>query len=139
MKPSLWILLGCSSAMLGCSYFGYYKYERPQRAPPEGSAKVQFPNALEGGAQLTGPMMLALKVAMADFRPPWIKPEKQQYPEDKCLADWRYIHTTVVQAEENLFYVLFTPDLRQCGPGFVVLDAGALYAIDGQGRILARQ
>ena len=45
----------------------------------------------------------------------------------------------VALARENLFYVLFTPDLRQCGPGFVVLDAGALYAIDGQGRILARE
>ncbi|MFL5343820.1 MAG: hypothetical protein ACJ8AT_03465 [Hyalangium sp.] len=139
MKPCLWIILGCSVAMLGCSHFGYYKYEKPQRAPPEVSAQVRFPNALEGGAQLTGPMMLALKVAMSDFRPPWIKPEKQQDPEDKCLADWRYIDTTVVQAEENLFYVLFTPDLRQCGPGFVVLDAGALYAIDAQGRILAKE
>jgi hypothetical protein len=82
-------------------------------------------------------MMAALKVAMDDYRPPWIRPENQEYPEDKCLADWKYIHMTVVQANENLFYVRFTPDLRQCGPGFVVHDAGADYAVDGQGRILA--
>jgi hypothetical protein len=62
---------------------------------------------------------------------------KQKYPDEKCLADWKFIHATVAQANDNLFYVLFTPDLRQCGQGFVVLDAGALYAIDGQGRILA--
>jgi hypothetical protein len=124
---------------MGCSYLGLYRYKQAERPPPGAMAAVEFPAALEGGGQLTGPMMAALKVAMDDYRPPWLRPENQKYPEDKCLADWKYIHTTVVQANENLFYVRFTPDLRQCGPGFVVHDAGADYAIDAQGRILAIQ
>jgi hypothetical protein len=139
MRARLLAVGWCLAALTGCSYLGYYKHEAAERAPPEEAAKVEFPEALEGGVRLTGPMMAALKVAMADYRPPWVRPEDQKQPEDKCLADWSYIQTSVVQAGEDLFYVLFTPDLRACGPGFIVPDAGALYAIDGKGRILARE
>ncbi|SET79631.1 hypothetical protein SAMN05443639_104365 [Stigmatella erecta] len=83
--------------------------------------------------------MAALKVAMDDYRHPGITPENQKTPEGKCLAQWKFIRTTVFQAREDLFFVLFAPDLSQCGPGFVVFGAGAEYAIDGQGRILAKQ
>jgi hypothetical protein len=125
--------------LTGCSLFGYYKQEKPAWAPPEEGAKIQFPNSLEGGTRLTGPMMAALKVAMDDYIPPNIRPEDQKYPWDKCLAQWKYIHTSVFQASDDLFFVLFIPDLSNCGPGFIVLDAGAEYAVDGKGRILAKQ
>jgi hypothetical protein len=84
-------------------------------------------------------MMAALRVAMDDYRPPSISPENQESPEGKCLARWEFIRTTVFQANDDLFFVLFAPDLSQCGPGFIVFDAGAEYAIDGKGRILAKQ
>jgi hypothetical protein len=103
------------------------------------SANVKFLNSLEGGVRLTGPMMAALKVAMNDYRPPNVTPESQKTPEGQCLAQWEYVNTTVFQASDDLFYVLFAPDLSQCGPGFIVFDAGAEYAIDGRGRILAKQ
>jgi hypothetical protein len=139
MRPVLSILL-CSSVLLtGCSYFGYYKHKKPEWAPPEEGANVKFLNSLEGGVRLTGPMMAALKAAMSDYRPPGVTPESQKTPEGQCLARWEYINTTVFQASDELFYVLFAPDLSQCGPGFVVFDAGAEYAVDGKGRILTKQ
>ena len=88
--------------------------------------------------RLTGAQLKALQVAMDDYRPPGIRPEKLQ-PPDSCLARWEYIQTTVLQVSDTLFFVDFTPDLRGCGPGYLVLDAGATYAVDGQGRILGRE
>lgn len=131
-------LLCCAGLLSGCGYFGYYHYEKAERASLEEAATVHFPDSMEKGLQLTGPMMAALKVAMEDYRPPSIKPEKLQ-PPDSCLARWENIQTTVLQASDNLFFIAFAPDLRQCGPGYIVLDAGASYAIDGQGRILSRE
>lgn len=124
-------------SLCGCSALGIYRFDKPKRVPA--SEAVTIPSQIEGGVKLTGPMMAALKVAMDDFRPPWITPEKQAHPEEKCLADWRYIEARVVQANENLFYVTFSPNLSACGPGMVLLDGGVVYAIDGKGRILAER
>jgi hypothetical protein len=44
----------------------------------------------------------------------------------------------VKQLSDELFFVSFFADLSQCAPGAIVLDAGADYAVDGRGRILAR-
>jgi hypothetical protein len=132
-------VLLCGAGLLqGCGYFGYYKYRPAERATPEEAAQVRFPHSLEGGSRLTGPQMKALQVAMNDYRPPNLRPEKLD-PPDSCLARWEYIQTTVLQVSETLFFVEFTPDLRGCGPGYIVLDAGATYALDGQGRILGRE
>jgi hypothetical protein len=125
------------SGAWGCSSLGIYRFEKPRRAPIE--ERVGIPRKLEGGVALNGPMMAALKVAMDDFRPPWIKPENQEHLDEKCLADWKYIDTVVIQASEDLFYVMFSPNLNKCGPGLVILDAGVVYAIDGKGRILAEE
>ncbi|QQR43701.1 hypothetical protein JKA73_32560 [Myxococcus xanthus] len=121
--------------LCGCSALGIYRFDKPERAPANES--VTIPSQIEGGVALTGPMMAALKVAMDDFRPPWVTAEKQEHLEEKCLADWRYIDARVVQANDNLFYVTFSPNLSACGPGLVLLDGGVVYAIDGKGRILA--
>jgi hypothetical protein len=139
MKSLLPLVLCCSGVLTGCSLLGLYRLEKPQWAPPEEAAAVQFPNSMEGGVRLTGPMMRALKVAMNDYLPPGTRPEDQKTPEARCLARWDTINTTVQQASDDLFFVRFSPDLSRCAPGFIVLDAGAVYAIDGQGRILARE
>lgn len=140
MTPrTLLALLLCGAWLLpGCSYFGYYKHQKAEWATPQEAASVQFPDSLDKGVRLTGPMMAALKVAMDDYRPPSIN-LKALTPPDSCLARWEYIQTTVLQVSDELFFVSFTPDLRNCGPGYIVLDAGATYAIDGKGRILARE
>lgn len=57
----------------------------------------------------------------------------------QCLARWETHQTAVTNANDNLFFVLLSPDLSRCAPGFIVPDAGAEYAIDGQGRILGRR
>lgn len=132
----------CSYALSGCvllERFGYYKYQKAERAPPEEATRIQFPNAYEGGVQLNGAMTRALAVAMNDYLPPHTRPETQQGPEFQCLARWDTYRTVVMQANDNLYFVLLSPDLSKCAPGFIVPDAGAEYAIDGQGRILARQ
>jgi hypothetical protein len=111
-----------------------------ERLPPEQDAGIEFPNSWEGGVQLSGPMMRALEVAMNDFLPPWTRPEDQKTPEDRCLARRETYRTMVKQAQEDLFFVSFFPDFSRCDPpGLMVLDAGADYAIDGQGRILAKR
>lgn len=138
MRSLLPVLLACAGLLSGCGYFGYYRHTPAERASPEEAAAVRFPDSLETGVRLTGPMMAALQVAMDDYRPPGIRPEKLT-PPDSCLARWEYIQTTVLQVSETLFFVEFAPDLRACGPGYIVLDAGATYAIDGQGRILGRE
>jgi hypothetical protein len=74
---------------------------------------------------------------MDDYRPPETNPDALK-PPDSCLTRWEFIQTTVLQANENLFYIDFSPDLRRCGPGFIVLDSGATYAVDNKGRILSR-
>lgn len=83
--------------------------------------------------------MAALKVAMDEYRPPTINPRSLTTPEDLCLARWENINTTVLQASDDLFFVRFSPDLRTCAPGLIVPDAGATYAIDKQGRVLATE
>ena len=127
-----------SSLMSGCSYLGIYRRERAERAPPEESAKVVFPNSLEGGTPLTGPMMAALSVAMNEFLPPGSAVETQD-PDKRvaaCLSRWSTYETLVLKDNDDLFFVAFIPDLRRCGLEEEILDGGAIYAIDGRGRIL---
>jgi hypothetical protein len=139
MKLFLALVL-CGSVLLsGCAFFGYYKHPKAEWAPPEEAATVKFPNALGNGIQLTGPMLAALKVAMDEYRPPSIKPEALMNLEEQCLARWENIRARVIQSNENLFYVQLLPDLRGCTPNYRVLDSGAVYAIDGKGRILAKE
>ncbi len=136
MRPFLLVVLCGSLFLTGCSFLGLYRYKEAERAPPEEAAAVKFPNSLAEGPRLTGAMMAALKVAMDDYRPPSINPDALKLPEDRCLARWENINTTVLQANENLFFIRFSPDLSKCAPGSIMLDVGAVYAIDGQGRIL---
>ncbi|MFL5358157.1 hypothetical protein [Archangium sp.] len=135
-------VLLCSCALSGCvmlERFGYHRYQKAEMAPPEESAQINFPNSYEGGTRLDGAMMKALSVAMNDYLPPYIQAEKQEGPEFQCLARWDTYRTVVMQANENLFFVLLSPDLSKCAPGFIVPDAGAEYAIDAQGRILSKR
>lgn len=136
MKRMLLLVVLGAMGGAGCSRLGYYRYERPERASPEEMERFSMPAKVEAGVELTGPMMAALKVAMDDYRPPWVKPEDQQYPDEKCLADWSYIDVKVVDGKDGFFYVYFLPDLNRCGPGFVVLHAGAVYVVDAKGRIV---
>lgn len=138
--PMKHLFLACALMVLpGCSFLGIYRHPKAQWASPEESAAVQFPLSLEGATRLTGPAMAALKVAMDDYRPPSINYDSLKTPEDKCLARWENIDMRVLQARDDLFFVQFSPDPRRCKLDVIMPDIGAVYAIDGSGRILARE
>jgi hypothetical protein len=135
------ILLLVSCSLTGCvllERFGYHKYQKAEMAKPEESSRIEFPDSYASGTRIDGAMMKALSVAMNDYLPPYARIQEEG-PEFKCLARWDTYRTVVMQANEDLFFVLFTPDLSKCAPGFIVPDAGAEYAIDAQGRILSRR
>ncbi|WP_434388101.1 hypothetical protein [Melittangium boletus] len=137
MKPRL---LTCAFLFLpACSVVGIYKHAQAEWASPQESASVQFPSSMEGSTTLTGPAMAALKVAMDDYRPPGIDRDSLKTPEDQCLSRWENIDMRVLQAQDDLFFVQFSPDPRKCKLDVVMPDIGAVYAVDGAGRILARE
>ncbi|WP_324951377.1 hypothetical protein [Archangium sp.] len=106
----------------------------------EVAAKVRFPDSYEKGAHLERPMMVALEAAMNDFLPPGTALRKGDDLVARCLSLRETFHVLVWQPNDNnIFFVRFTPDLSRCAPGVIITDGGAEYAIDGEGRILARQ
>lgn len=127
--------------LTGCSLLGYHKAKKASWAPPEEAAALVFPNSFKEGAHLSGPMMAALEVAMNEFLPPGAE-LKTQDPDKRmaeCLSRRSTFDTHVLQAGNDLFFVWFSPDTSRCGLSEPILDGGAVYAIDGQGRILDRR
>jgi hypothetical protein len=132
-------VLLCSSLLSGCSYFGYYKHVKAERAPSEVGDKIRFPSSYEAGVELDGPTLAALAVAMNDFKPPGAKANYYDEQVANCLSRWDTYDTSVLKASEDLFFINFMPDLSRCGVDtsiHILLDIGASYAIDGKGRIL---
>ncbi|WNG32980.1 hypothetical protein F0U61_04620 [Archangium violaceum] len=140
MKWTFFVLPFYLMTLPGCSFFGYGLYKKTEWAPPEMAAKVKFPNSYEKGAHLEGPMVVALAAAMNDFLPPGTAPRKRDDPVARCLSLRETFQVSVWQPNDNnIFFVRFTPDLSRCAPGAIITDGGAEYAVDGEGRILARQ
>ncbi len=135
---TLLITICCTSVLSGCHLFGYYKYEKAVWAPPQEAAKVQYPDSFEGGIHIKGPMMVAVAVAMNDFFPPG-KTVRTNDPNKRmaeCLSRKETYDISVLKADENLYFVRFIPFVSRCGINESILDGEAVYAIDGQGRIL---
>lgn len=140
MKWTFFVITCCSMALTGCSLFRYGLYKKAEWAPPEVASRVKFPNSYEKGVHIAGPMVVALEAAMNDFLPPGTAPRKEDEPVARCLALRETFHVSVWQPNDNnIFFVRFTPDLSRCAPGVIITDGGAEYAVDGEGRILARQ
>ena len=138
MRVLLPAVLLCSSLLSGCSYFGYYKRVKAERAPPS-SEEIYFPNSYEEGPRLDGPTTAALAVAMNDFLPPGAKVNYFDEQVARCLSSWDTYDTSILKVSDDLFFIRFTPFLSRCGVDtsiHVILDGGAEYAIDGKGRIL---
>jgi hypothetical protein len=136
---ALALVLLASGVLSGCSLLAYYKLPKAERASPEESVKVRFPDSLDGAVELTGPMAAALEVAMNDFLPPGatVRMTDGYKPLEQCLSRRQTYDAVVLPYGEDWFYVLLTPRIERCGLGNDVLDLGAEYVIDGQGRILA--
>ena len=141
MKTALALML-LTSMTSGCSWLGFYRLEKAERASPEEAAAVRFPDSLEQGTRLSGPTLAALRVALDDFLPPGSEITRED-PEQRvaaCLSRRSTYETLLLSREgEALFFVAFVPDLKRCGLAEEILDGGAVYAIDSRGRILDRR
>lgn len=133
------LLTGCCVSMLsGCHLLGYYKYEKAARAPPQKAAMVQYPDSFDDGTHIKGTMLLAVAVALNDFFPPGKivsanDPNKQVA---ECLSRKATYDISVLKISEDLYFVRLIPFVSRCGINESILDGEAVYAIDGQGRIL---
>jgi hypothetical protein len=136
-----WVLLVTVSSvsLSGCGFLGIYRYQKAERASEEEAARVDFPNSFEKGDHLAGPKIAAVKVAMDDFMPPGtrVKGDNKQLAE--CLSRWETYDVSVLQASDDRFFIRFFPVIERCGLDVMVLDAGAVYAVDAKGRVLAVQ
>ncbi|WP_375756079.1 hypothetical protein [Corallococcus exercitus] len=137
------LLLGVMVCVLGqgCSYFGYYKYERPERIPPEEGTRIRDPDprTFQTTTELEGPTFAALQVAMKDFFPPGAKASGNHERLVRCLGRRDIFDVRIQKANDDLYVIDFSANLDRCEewpPDAVVLDAGATYLIDGKGRIL---
>ncbi|MCK8501541.1 MULTISPECIES: hypothetical protein [Myxococcus] len=133
-------LLGVTLAgtLSGCSYFGYHKQEKARWAPPEQRRELDFPDSFATGLHLTGPMAVAMDAALRDFLPPGGRPSGRGTDPrvEECLSRRSTYETFILQANEDLYFVRFSPVLDRCGLDVPILDGGAVYAVDGQGQIL---
>jgi hypothetical protein len=139
MRSVLIIICCWSSLLAGCSYFGYYKYKRAERAPPQEAEKVTLPDSYDEGIHLDGPAMAALEVATNEFMPPGVKATSSDERLARCLVRRDTYDVTVLKVNDDLYFVSFLPNLARCGiePEVMLMDAGAVYAIDGRGRVLS--
>ncbi|RYZ36463.1 MAG: hypothetical protein EOO71_31710 [Myxococcaceae bacterium] len=136
-RPTLLIL--CASTVLpGCSLLGYYKYERAPRGTPEQAAQIDFPNSYADGTHVDGPALAAFIVALNEFIPPHSKADTANEALTKCLSRRDTYDATILKANDDLYFVSFLPKIERCGIQLEVpiLDAGADFAIDRNGRIL---
>jgi len=137
MKAFASMALACS-LLSGCTFLGLSIRLPADRAPAEEAEKIEFPQSFEKGVHLTGPMAVALEVAMNEFLPPGaeVKTNDADKRVANCLSRRSTYETLVLKANEDLFFVSFIPDIKRCGLEEEILDGGAVYAIDGRGRVL---
>jgi len=140
MKPSTRTAILCLSLLLnGCSLLGYHKLRRAERAPPEEASRVSFPDSMEQeGTHLEGPAAAALEVAMNEFLPPDARVEARSEQLAHCLSRRATYDVTVLKENDNLYFVRILPRFSRCGIELEtpIMDVGATYAIDRNGRIL---
>jgi hypothetical protein len=139
MRWLYFVVLFCAGPWMGCGFLGIYRHQKAEWAPPEEAERVTFPNSFEKGTHLSGPMMKAVKVAMDEFLPPGSKVKADNERLGECLSRWETYDTSVLQVDEEVFFVRFFPVISRCGIDAIVLDAGAVYAVDARGRILAME
>jgi hypothetical protein len=123
---------------MGCNY-RLHLQRKAEWAPPEEAEKVRFPDSLEGSTSLEGPALKVLHVALDAFLPPGAKARSYDEKLARCLSQRETYDASVLQASADLYFVSFSANLSRCGLQETIVDAGAVYAIDGHGRILARQ
>ena len=140
MKRPLLLLLLCAW-LPACVLF--QRPPRPVFAPPQEAASFTWPLVLptEGHQIVNGTMLAAIQLAMEDFLPWDLTPQKGVPPRELCLDKRDSYDVAVSPGAEGLVYVEIFLRPGACEmDGEVLLDAGGLYAIDVKNwRILAVQ
>jgi hypothetical protein len=121
----------------GCSLFDCYKIKKAERAPPEEAEKMDFPDSYEEGIHLDGPTLAALEVAMNEFLPPGTSVKSEDKKLARCLSSRSTYDAAIVQRGKLLF-INILPRLERCELDStpMIMDAGAVYAVDKQGRVV---
>lgn len=80
-------------------------------------------------------MLKAIEVAVDEFLPPGSKVQSYDERLEHCLSKRETYDISVLRAD-GLFFVTLSAKPSRCGLDEMIVDAGAVYAIDDQGRIL---
>jgi hypothetical protein len=136
MKRSLLLVL--CALLPACALFR--RPPRPVHAPPQEAAGVTFPMEpldIEGNVTVTGPLFVAMQLAMEDFRPWDLQPPRDATPREVCLYKRESYDMIAAPGPGGLVFVQIWLRPEAC-EGPIALDGGAYYAIDAKTwRILA--
>jgi hypothetical protein len=126
------LLLTCT----GC----FHIHRKPQIAPEQVAAKIEFPQwSQDATTTLTGPQLKALQIALDDFRPIGTEPSKTADALTSCLLKLE-TYDAWVRGGEGMTFIHFTPkEDERCGFQPTLMDAGASYAVSDDGIILKRE
>ncbi|WP_224247492.1 hypothetical protein [Hyalangium gracile] len=135
------LLLSMLCALLpACALFR--RPPRPVHAPPQEATGVTFPQEildLEGSVSVTGPLFVAMQLAMEDFRPWDLQPPRNATPREACLYKRESYDMNAAPGADGVVFVQIWARPGTCEMGLgPVLDVGANYIIDTKTwRILA--
>ncbi len=134
------LLLMLCALLPACALF--HRPPRPSRASPQEAAGVTFPMEpldIQGSVTVTGPLFMAMQIAMEDFLPWDIQPHKGATPSEVCLYKRESYDMIAAPGPEGQVFVQIWARPGTCEMGMgPILDVGAYYAIDTKTwRILA--
>lgn len=134
------VLLFVCVSLSACSLF--QRPFRPEHAPPEESARFEFPLGFPPGEHtfIPGTIAAAVGLAMEDFLPGGAKPPRGATPDEVCLAQRSSYDVLAKALPDDVVLVSFSPKQGACVQEGIALDVGATYAVDVKTwRILAVQ
>jgi hypothetical protein len=124
------LLLVLCALLPACALFR--RPPRPIYAPPQEAANLEYPFellALEGSVTVTGPLFVAMQLAMEDFRPWDLQPPKNAPAREACLYKRESYDMIAARGANGVVFVEIWPRPEAC-EGPIALDGGAYYAID---------
>ncbi|WP_434391543.1 hypothetical protein [Melittangium boletus] len=137
MKLSLFTPLLCAFILTGCNYRLHIQ-KKAEWAAPEEMENVKPPSSVEGSISLDGQSLKAIEIAMDEFLPPGAKASSHDEKLARCLSSRENYDVSVFKSDEGIFFVAIAANLDRCGITDSVVDAGATYGIDAQGRIVLK-
>jgi hypothetical protein len=110
--------------------------------PPEEAAWFKFPEEFpaEKSQSLDGTLVSAIQLAMDDFLPRGVQPQRRVTPKALCLQQRQSYDVRAAPLDGDIILVRFATSPGACTRGGPVADSGAIYAVDVRNwRILAVQ